>query len=246
MLKLLKHFGLYFIMMKKVMSMPEKWSAFRSQLVLELEKVGINSIGIVIFISFFVGGVVSIQTALNLESPLLPKYLIGLASRDSLILEFSPTMISLILAGKVGSSIASEIGSMRVSEQIDALEIMGVNSASFLILPKIIASLFFFPFLVILSMGIGMIGAWVGALSVDITTTEFLSGLRYEFVSYYITYAIVKTIFFAFIVSSISSYFGYHVKGGSIAVGKSSTDAVVYSSIVILVFNFILTKLILA
>lgn len=246
MLKLLKHFGLYFIMMKKVMSMPEKWSAFRSQLVLELEKVGINSIGIVLFISFFVGGVVSIQTALNLESPLLPKYLIGLASRDSLILEFSPTMISLILAGKVGSSIASEIGSMRVSEQIDALEIMGVNSASFLILPKIIASLFFFPFLVILSMGIGMIGAWVGALSVDITTTEFLSGLRYEFVSYYITYAIVKTIFFAFIVSSISSYFGYHVKGGSIAVGKSSTDAVVYSSIVILVFNFILTKLILA
>ena len=233
-------------MMKKVMSMPEKWSAFRSQLVLELEKVGINSIGIVLFISFFVGGVVSIQTALNLQNPILPKYLIGLASRDSLILEFSPTMISLILAGKVGSSIASEIGSMRVSEQIDALEIMGVNSASFLILPKIIASLFFFPFLVILSMGIGMIGAWVGALSVDITTTEFLSGLRYEFVSYYITYAIVKTTFFAFIVSSISSYFGYHVKGGSIAVGKSSTDAVVYSSIVILVFNFILTKLILA
>ena len=246
MLKLLKHFGLYFIMMKKVMSMPEKWSAFRSQLVLELEKVGINSIGIVIFISFFVGGVVSIQTALNLQNPILPKYLIGLASRDSLILEFSPTMISLILAGKVGSSIASEIGSMRVSEQIDALEIMGVNSASFLILPKIIASLFFFPFLVILSMGIGMIGAWVGALSVDITTSDFLSGLRYEFVSYYITYAIIKTIFFAFIVSSISSYFGYHVKGGSIAVGKSSTDAVVYSSIVILVFNFILTKLILA
>ena len=246
MLKLLKHFGLYFIMMKKVMSMPEKWSAFRSQLVLELEKIGINSIGIVLFISFFVGGVVSIQTALNLQNPILPKYLIGLASRDSLILEFSPTMISLILAGKVGSSIASEIGSMRVSEQIDALEIMGVNSASFLILPKIIASLFFFPFLVILSMGIGMIGAWVGALSVDITTTEFLSGLRYEFVSYYITYAIVKTIFFAFIVSSISSYFGYHVKGGSIAVGKSSTDAVVYSRIVILVFNFILTKLILA
>ena len=246
MLKLLKHFGLYFIMMKKVMSMPEKWSAFRSQLVLELEKIGINSIGIVLFISFFVGGVVSIQTALNLQNPILPKYLIGLASRDSLILEFSPTMISLILAGKVGSSIASEIGSMRVSEQIDALEIMGVNSASFLILPKIIASLFFFPFLVILSMGIGMIGAWVGALSVDITTTEFLSGLRYEFRSYYITYAIVKTIFFAFIVSSISSYFGYHVKGGSIAVGKSSTDAVVYSSIVILVFNFILTKLILA
>ena len=245
MLKLLKHFGLYFIMMKKVMTIPEKWSVFRKQLVLELEKIGLNSIGIVLFISFFVGGVVSIQTALNMQNPLLPKYLIGLASRDSLILEFSPTMISLILAGKVGSSIASEIGSMRVSEQIDALEIMGVNSASFLILPKIIASLFSFPFLVILSMGIGMIGAWIGALSVNVTTVDFVSGLKYEFISFYVTYAIIKTVAFAFIVSSISSYFGYHTKGGAIAVGKSSTEAVVYSSIIILVFNFILTKLIL-
>ena len=246
MLKLLKHFGLYFIMMKKVIAIPEKWSAFRKQFVFELTKIGLNSVGIVLFISFFVGGVVSIQTALNLQNPLLPKYLIGLASRDSLILEFSPTMISLILAGKVGSSIASEIGSMRVSEQIDALEIMGVNSASFLILPKIIASLCFFPILVILSMGIGMIGAWIGALSVNITTTDFLYGLRYEFISFYITYAIIKTLVFAFIVSSISSYFGYHAQGGAIAVGKSSTDAVVYSSIFILVSNFILTKLILA
>ena len=245
MLKLLKHFGLYFIMMRKVISMPEKWSAFRKQLVLELEKIGLDSIGIVLFISFFVGGVVCIQTALNLENPLIPKYIIGLASRDSLILEFSPTMISLILAGKVGSSIASEIGSMRVSEQIDALEIMGVNSASFLILPKIIASLCFFPFLVILSMGIGMIGAWVGGLSVNVTTSGFIYGLKYEFVAFYVTYAMIKTIFFAFIVSSISAYFGYHAKGGSISVGKSSTEAVVYSSIMILVFNFILTKIIL-
>jgi phospholipid/cholesterol/gamma-HCH transport system permease protein len=245
MLKLLKHFGLYFIMMKKVINVPDKWSAFNKQLTLELEKIGLNSIGIVVFISFFVGGVVSIQTALNLQNPLLPKYLIGLASRDSLILEFSPTMISLILAGKVGSSIASEIGSMRVSEQIDALEIMGVNSASFLILPKIMASLFFFPFLVILSMSIGMIGAWVGALSVNVTTTDFIYGLKYEFVPFYVTYSIIKTIVFAFIVSSVSSYFGYHAKGGAMAVGRSSTEAVVYSSIVILVFNFILTKLIL-
>ena len=245
MLNLLNHFGLYFIMMKKVISIPEKWSAFRKQLVLELEKIGLNSIGIVLFISFFVGGVVCIQTALNLENPLIPKYIIGLASRDSLILEFSPTMISLILAGKVGSSISSEIGSMRVSEQIDALEIMGVNSASFLILPKIIASLFFFPCLVVLSMGIGMIGAWVGGLSVDVTTAGFIYGLKYEFVSFYITYAIIKTLFFAFIVSSISAYFGYHAKGGAVSVGKSSTEAVVYSSIMILVFNFILTKIIL-
>ena len=245
MLKLLKHFGLYFMMMNKVISIPEKWQAFRTQLILELEKIGINSLGIVLFISFFVGGVVSIQTALNLQNALLPKYLIGLASRDALILEFSPTMIALILAGKVGSSIASELGSMRVSEQIDALEIMGVNSASFLILPKIIASILFFPFLVILSMGTGMIGAWVGGLSVNVTTAEFIYGLKYEFISFYVTYAIIKTIFFAFIVSSISSYFGYHASGGAISVGRSSTEAVVYSSIFILVFNFILTKILL-
>ena len=234
------------MMMRKVMSVPEKWSVFNKQLILELEKIGLNSIGIVLFISFFVGGVVSIQTALNLQNPLLPKYLIGLASRDSLILEFSPTMISLILAGKVGSSIASEIGSMRVSEQIDALEIMGVNSASFLILPKIIASLFFFPLLVILSMGIGMIGAWVGGLSVNVTTSDFMYGLRYEFIPFFVNYAIIKTLAFAFIVSSLSSYFGYYTNGGAVAVGKSSTEAVVYSSIIILVFNFILTKIILA
>jgi phospholipid/cholesterol/gamma-HCH transport system permease protein len=232
-------------MMKKVMSKPEKFKVFWKQLLLEIEKVGINSIGIVLFISFFVGGVVSIQTAINMSSPLLPKYLVGLASRDSLILEFAPTMLSLILAGKVGSSIASELGSMRVSEQIDALEIMGVNSASFLILPKIIATIFFFPFLVIISMGIGMVGAWIGGLSVDVTTADFLSGLKYDFNPFYVTYSLIKTVVFAFIIASVSSYFGYFTKGGSIAVGKSSTKAVVSSSILILVCNFILTNLLL-
>jgi len=232
--------------MQRVISKPKKWDVFRKQLMLELEKVGLNSVGIVVIISFFVGAVVSIQTAINLENPLLPSYIIGLASRDSLILEFSPTMISLILAGKVGSSIASEIGSMRVTEQIDALEIMGVNSASFLIFPKIIASVFFFPLLVIMSMGIGMIGAWVGALSSDITTSAFLYGLKYEFNSFYVHYAIIKTVFFAFIIASVSAYFGYYTKGGAIAVGKSSTHAVVSSSILILLFNYILTDLILS
>jgi phospholipid/cholesterol/gamma-HCH transport system permease protein len=245
MLKLLKHLGQYFIMMKKVMSKPEKIQVFWKQLLLEIEKVGLNSLGIVLIISFFVGGVVSIQTAFNMTNPLLPSYLVGFASRDSLILEFSPTMISLILAGKVGSSIASEIGSMRVSEQIDALEIMGVNSASFLILPKIIAVMFFFPFLVIISMGIGMIGAWIGGLSADVTTADFLSGLKYEFNPFYVTYSLIKTVVFAFIIASVSSYFGYFTKGGSIAVGKSSTKAVVSSSILILVCNFILTNLLL-
>jgi len=233
-------------MMKKVISKPEKWSVFRKQLVLEMEKVGINSVSLVIILSFFVGAVVSIQTAFNMDSPLLPSYLVGLASRDSLILEFSPTMISLILGGKVGSSIASEIGSMRVSEQIDALEIMGINSASFLILPKIIATIFFFPFLIIMSMGIGMIGAWAGGLSADVTTADFMYGLKYEFNSFYITYAMIKTIFFAFIISSVSAYFGYHTKGGAVAVGKAGTSAVVTSSILILLFNYILTNLILS
>ncbi len=233
-------------MMKKVISAPEKWSVFRKQLVLEMEKVGLNSVSLVIILSFFVGAVVSIQTAFNMTNPLLPSYLVGLASRDSLILEFSPTMISLILAGKVGSSIASEIGSMRVTEQIDALEIMGINSASFLILPKIVASIFFFPFLIIMSMGIGMVGAWVGGLSADVTTADFMYGLKYEFNSFYITYAVIKTIFFAFIISSVSAYFGYHTKGGAIAVGKSSTTAVVTSSILILLFNYILTDIILS
>ncbi len=244
--KLLKHLGLYFIMMKRVIAVPEKWQEFKKQLVLEIEKVGLNSLGIVFIISFFVGGVVSIQTALNMTNPLLPSYLVGFASRDSLILEFSPTMISLILAGKVGSSIASELGSMRATEQIDALEIMGVNSASFLILPKIISSILSFPFLVIISMSIGIVGAWIGGLSTDVTTADFMSGLKYDFKPFYISYAIIKTLFFAFIVSSVSSYFGYHAKGGAISVGKSSTKAVVYSSIIILMFNYILTDLILA
>ena len=201
----LKKVYIFFLICKRVLSNPKKWSVFKNQLSLEFEKIGLNSISIVVIISFFVGGVISIQTAYNLVSPLLPTYIIGLASRDSLILEFSPTMVSLILAGKVGSSIASELGSMRVTEQIDALEIMGINSASFLILPKIITSIFFFPILVILSMGIGMIGAWI-VLSADITTAEFLFGLKYEFIPFYISYAIIKTIFFAFIISSVSSF----------------------------------------
>ncbi len=245
-MKLFHSLGKYITLMQRVISKPKNSSLFRRQLLLELEKVGINSLWLVIIISLFVGAVVAIQTKYNIESPLIPMYLVGVASRDSLILEFSPTMLSLILAGKVGSSIASELGSMRITEQIDALEIMGINSASFLILPKIIATTLFFPFLIILSMFIGMIGAWIGGLSADVTTAEFLYGIRYEFRSFYITYAVIKTIVFAFIISSVSSYFGYYAKGGAIAVGKSSTKAVVSSSIVILLFNYILTDLILA
>jgi len=246
MLNAITHLGKYFILLYKVISKPKKITVFSRQILLEIEKVGVDSLGIVTIISLFVGAVISIQTAINLENPLIPTYIVGLASRDSLILEFSPTMLALILAGKVGSSIASEIGSMRVTEQIDALEIMGVNSASFLILPKIIATMFFFPLLVILSMCIGMVGAWIGALSTSITTTEFLYGLKYEFNPFFITYAMIKTVVFAFIISSVSAYFGYNVKGGAIDVGKSSTQAVVSSSMIILLFNYILTDLLLS
>ena len=242
----LRNIGQYFLLLRRVFSIPEWKTIFFKQLILEIEKIGLNSLGIVIIISLFMGAVVTIQATLNLINPLLPNYLIGLATRDSLILEFSPTMIALILAGKVGSNVASEIGSMRVTEQIDALEIMGVNSANFLILPKIIAAMFFFPFLVIISMGIGMFGGWLGSISVDVTTADFLEGLKYEFIPFYVTYALTKTVVFAFIITTVSSYYGYFTKGGALEVGVSSTKAVVYSSIVVLIFNFILTKLLLA
>lgn len=234
------------MLLRRVFSVPEKRAIFSKQIILEIEKIGLNSLGIVIIISLFVGAVVTIQTAFNLSNPFLPKYLIGLATRDSLILEFSPTMICLILAGKVGSNVASEIGSMRVTEQIDALEMMGVNSANFLILPKIIAAMFFFPFLVIISMGIGMLGGWLGSISVDVTTADFVYGLKHEFNPFYITYSLTKTVVFAFIITSVSSYYGYFTKGGALEVGVSSTKAVVYSSVVVLIFNFILTQLLLA
>ena len=242
----LRNIGQYFLLLRRVFSIPERKTIFFKQLILEIEKIGLNSLGIVIIISLFMGAVVTIQATLNLLNPLLPKYLIGLATRDSLILEFSPTMIALILAGKVGSNVASEIGSMRVTEQIDALEIMGINSANFLILPKIIAAMFFFPFLVIISMAIGMFGGWLGSISVDVTTADFLEGLKYEFIPFYVTYALTKTLVFAFIITTVSSYYGYFTKGGALEVGVSSTKAVVYSSIVVLIFNFILTKLLLA
>ena len=246
MIKLLKHLGQYFFMIKKVFSIPEKKRVFMRQFSLELEKIGLDSLGIVTIISFFIGAVVSIQTAFNFESPLFPKYLIGYATRESLILEFCPTMLSLILAGKVGSNIASEIGSMRVTEQIDALEIMGVNSASFLILPKILATVLFFPVLIILSITVGLAGGWIGCQTAGVTAADYMYGIKYEFNTFYITYCLINTVFFAIIIASVSSYFGYYTKGGALDVGRSSTRAVVFSSIIILIFNFILTDLLLA
>lgn len=240
------HIGRYFILMKKVFAKPERHGLYYQQFLREIENLGLNSLGIVAIISAFMGAVITIQTAANVENPLLPSYLIGVAARDSILLEFSSTMVALILAGKVGSSIASELGTMRVTEQIDALEIMGVNSAGYLIMPKILAAMIFNPFLTLVSMAVGISGGWaIGTLTEVITTQEFILGIRYAFIPYYITYGLIKTVVFAFIMTSIASYYGYYVEGGSLEVGRSSTRAVVYSSVVILMFNLILTKLLL-
>ena len=239
--------GLYFIFLGKVFSKPEKRWIFYRETVKEIDKLGVNSIGIIAIISFFMGAVITIQTAYNTENPLLPTYLIGVAARDSILLEFSSTIVALILAGKVGSNIASEIGTMRVSEQIDALEIMGVNSANFMVLPKITALVLFNPFLTILSIAVGIFGGWiVGVYAGVITTQEYIDGIQYVFYPYYITYAIIKTVVFAFIITSISSFYGYYVDGGSLEVGRSSTKAVVYSSVVVLLFKLSLTLLLLS
>ncbi len=243
----LNQVGLYFLFLKKVFSKPEKASVYYKQTMFEFVSLGLTSIGIITIISFFMGAVITLQTAYNTENPIYPTYLIGLGCRDSIILEFSSTVAALILAGKVGSNIASEIGTMRVTEQIDALEIMGINSASYLVLPKIIATLLFNPILTLISICIGIFGGWVaGTLSGVITSENFIYGIQYAFIPYYITYSLIKTVFFAFIITSVSSFQGYHVSGGSLEVGRSSTKAVVYSSVLILLFNVILTQLLLS
>ena len=247
MFRFLSVFGSYWMLLGKVFSRPEKTRIYYKQTVKEIISLGLRSIGIVAIISFFMGAVITLQTAYNTENPIYPTYLIGLGCRDSILLEFSSTIVALILAGKVGSNIASEIGTMRVTEQIDALELMGVNSASYLILPKIIATLVFNPFLTLLSIIVGIIGGWIaGTASGVVTSQDFIYGIQYAFIPYYVTYALIKTLFFAFIITSISAYQGYYVEGGSLEVGRASTKAVVYSSVTLLFFNVILTQLLLS
>ncbi len=246
MLKLLEHIGKYFMMLWLVFSKPEKWSVFRKKVFEEIQLIGINSIVIVGVMSVFMGGVMSLQVASNMDSPLLPEYTIGYITRSTTILEFSPTVISLILAGKAGSNIASEVGTMRTTEQIDALEMMGVNSLSYLVLPKVTASVLFFPILIIFSMGLCMAGGWLSIVLSGLSTTEtYVLGLRSFFVPFNIVYALVKTVVFAFLIISIASYYGYYTKGGALDVGRSSTQAVVTSSIAILVANLLLTQMLL-
>jgi phospholipid/cholesterol/gamma-HCH transport system permease protein len=247
MMNFLTHLGKYFLFLFRVLQRPEKHKLYYIQFIKELGKLGINSMGIVALTSVFIGAVITLQTAYNTENPLYPAYLIGLTARDTLLLEFSSTMVALILAGKIGSNIASEIGTMRVTEQIDALEIMGINSASYLIFPKIAAAVIFAPFLTIMSMFIGLLGGWMaGTATGVISSDQYIYGIQYAFVPYYVTYALLKIAIFAFLITTISSYQGYHVKGGSLEVGKASTRAVVHSSVFILIFNFILTQLMLS
>lgn len=241
-----EHVGKYFMMLKQVFKKPQKGSVFREMLFREIEDLGLKSLGIVMFISFFVGGVVAIQTALSVDSPFIPKYLIGFATKRSVILEFAPTFMSVILAGKVGSFITSSIGTMRVTEQIDALEVMGINSLNYLVLPKIIAVLFFYPLLILLAMFLGIYGGYAAGLLTDLFFAEdYITGIQLDFEPYFIQYALIKTLIFAFVIATIPAYHGYYVKGGSLEVGRASTQAVVWTSIVIILLNYFLTQMLL-
>jgi phospholipid/cholesterol/gamma-HCH transport system permease protein len=240
------HIGRYFWFLWKVFAQPEKHKMYVRQLFNEIEALGVNSVGIVVILSLFIGGILTIQLAYNMTSPLFPNYLIGLGTRDTLILEFSSTIMGLIMAGKIGSNITSEIGSMKVTEQIDSLEIMGINSASYLVLPKIVAVVLMFPVLVALSIFFGILGGLIVGPAVGVVTlTEYLDGLRYAFIPYYITFSLIKSLFFGFLVASVPAYFGYFVQGGALEVGKASTKAVVNTNILILLFDLILTRLLL-
>ncbi|QMU63743.1 MAG: ABC transporter permease [Flavobacteriaceae bacterium] len=240
------HIGKYVLMLSQVFKRPQRGRVFREKVFRELDELGLKSIGIIMFISFFIGGVIALQTALNIASPFIPQYLIGFATKRSVILEFAPTFCSIILAGKVGSYITSSIGTMRVTEQIDALEVMGINSINYLVLPKVLATVFFYPFLIVLSMFLGILGGWLaGVLTEVFSPLDFLYGIQLDFDPFLIRYAIIKTLVFAFIIATVPSYHGYYVKGGSIAVGKASTQSVVWTIIIIVIANYFLTQMLL-
>ena len=244
-LRYLSQIGRYFLMIREIFKKPTKWSVMRTLIFKEVDDLIIDSLGIVAFISFFVGGVVAIQTALNLTNPLIPKYLIGYATRQSVILEFAPTFISIIMAGKMGSFITSSIGTMRVTEQIDALEVMGVNSLNYLVFPKLIA-LLLYPFLIGIAMFLGILGGWIAAVYGGFSSAdEFMMGLQAEFIPFHVAYAFIKTLCFALILATIPSFHGFYMKGGALEVGKASTVAFVWTSVVIILVNYILTQLLL-
>ncbi|HIC30874.1 MAG TPA: ABC transporter permease [Flavobacteriaceae bacterium] len=242
----LHYLGTYFLMIAEMFRKPTKWSVMKQLILKEIDDLIIGSLGIVAFISFFVGGVVTIQTALNIDNPLIPKNLVGFATRQSIILEFAPTFMSIIMAGKVGSFITSSIGTMRVTEQIDALEVMGINSLNYLVFPKFI-SLMLYPFVISISMFLGILGGlaacvYGGYASMD----DYIEGVQLDFTPFHMAYAFIKTLIFAFMLATIPSYHGYYMKGGALEVGKASTTSFVWTSVVIIVLNYLLTQLLLS
>lgn len=242
----LSQIGRYFLMCKEIFRKPTKWKVMKGLLIKEIDDLIIDSLGIVAFISFFVGGVVAIQTALNLNNPLIPKTLIGFATRQSVLLEFAPTFISVVMAGKMGSFITSSIGTMRVTEQIDALEVMGVNAVNYLVFPKLMA-LLLYPFVIGIAMFLGMLGGWMAGVYGGFTSSDnFIAGLQSDFVPFHIAYAFIKTFLFALLLATIPSFHGFYMKGGALEVGKASTVAFVWTSVMIILVNYITTQLLLA
>jgi phospholipid/cholesterol/gamma-HCH transport system permease protein len=244
-MKLFTHIGRYFLMLQRIFEKFTKWSILKKLILTDIDTLIIRSMGIVSFISFFVGGVVAIQTALNMENPLLPRNLMGFATRQSVILEFAPTFISVIMAGKVGSYITSSIGTMRVTEQIDALEVMGINTYNYLIFPKIVA-LLFYPFVITIAMFLGVLGGYVACVYGGFSSSEeFIEGIQMDFIPFHVTYSFVKTFLFALLLATIPSYHGYFLKGGALDVGKASTTSFVWTSVAIIIVNYIITQILL-
>ncbi|RKD12469.1 ABC transporter permease [Pelobium manganitolerans] len=240
------HFGKYILMLKAVFRRPEKISIYKNEVFKEMVAIGLGSLGIISIISVFIGAVTTVQTAFQLTSDLIPKSIIGSITRDSTILELSPTICSLVLAGKVGSSIASQIGTMRVTEQIDALEIMGINAPGYLILPKLLGGVIMIPILIVIAIALSIVGGYLaGVASGAVTANEFTQGLTTDFIPFTLVVALVKALIFAFIITTVSAYQGFFTNGGAIEVGNSSTKAVVISCIAILVSDYIIAQLLL-
>lgn len=241
----LHNIGAYFLMIREMFRKQTKWTVMKQLILNDVNDLIIGSLGIIAFISFFVGGVITIQTALNIDSPFIPKYLVGFATRQSVILEFAPTFISIIMAGKVGSFITSSIGTMRVTEQIDALEVMGINGLNYLVFPKFIA-LLLYPFAIVIGMFLGILGGMAASVFGGYSTlADYIFGIQTDFEIFHITYAFIKTTVFAFILATIPSFHGYYMKGGALEVGKASTTSFVWTAVVIILLNYILTDIML-
>ena len=239
-------FGRFLLLIRSVFKKPEKWKIYWKEIILSMDNIGVGSLGLVAIISTFIGAVMTMQIAFQLVSDLIPSSIIGQINRDSSILELSPTITALVLAGKVGSSISSQIGSMRVSEQIDALEIMGINAPGYLILPKILAGITMVPLLVIVSIFLAIFGGLAGgALSGAVTPSDYIAGITSNFNGYTVAVSLVKAFVFGFIITSVSAYQGFYVRGGSLEVGLASTKSVVVSCITILVCDYIITAVML-